>query len=154
MAILNYANYPIWISTNKTTWYALPAAAKLKASWETLDASTTGRDNNTGKMFRDKVADKAKWEIDIPFGMTNSSVKTANKVLTGVPALLSLVKDNSFYIMAPDTLTGTCTVKNVYCSKCEPEIHKILTWTAATTNSPATPATWDYNAFSIHIIEI
>lgn len=92
MAIIGTAHAPIRIYSNKTgfsktigtnsiygssvnytgIFYSLPVATQLKASWETLDSSSTGRNNSTGAMFRDKVADKGKWELTLPTGMTNT----------------------------------------------------------------------------------
>lgn len=128
----------IQISSNGSSWQDMPTPVELKPIWETLDSENTGRDNNTGKMFRDKVADKGKWEIDFPAGLSNTQVST----------MLQIMKAGSYYVKIPDSLTGMYKQFQVYTSSCEPEIERI---TELTNN---VPNKWVYKAFSIHIIEM
>ena len=129
-------------STNSNTasdWTRLPTAVELTPQWQTLDSENTGRDNNTGLMFRDKIADKAKWVINFPQGMNN----------TDVAIILGIVKSGSYWIKAPDSLTGTYATKNVYTSVCEPEILEVTEL-----NNNDEPSVWTYKAFTMDVIEM
>ena len=126
-------------SNTSSDWIQLPTATELTPQWQTLDSENTGRDNNTGKMFRDKVADKAKWVIEFPQGLTNADVAT----------ILSIVNAGDYWIKAPDSLSGTYATKNVYTSSCEPEIQRITEL-----NSSGEPTKWIYKEFSMDVIEM
>lgn len=126
-------------STSSSITTQLPTATELTPQWQTLDSENTGRDNNTGKMFRDKVADKGKWVITFPQGLTNADVST----------ILQIVKAGDYWIKIPDALTGTYAQKNVYTSSCEPEIQRITEL-----NSSGEPTKWIYKEFSMDVIEM
>lgn len=201
-----YDGYTTLISTTSNgPWFAVPAPIEFKPNWETLDSATTGRDNNTGLMFRDKVADKRKWECTLPDNLTNTSwiynnecysrqfVKPASRngyymvtstspfsatpltqaeynawntnlhtyahndgmLITGVPQLLSIVKQSDFYLKTLDTISGTFSVSNVYCSSCEPEVNQVIVWSTANSSQPYHyPVMWTYKSFSINFIEM
>lgn len=114
-------------------WYELPVPVTMRPSINALDSSKTGRDNNTGKMFRDKIAEKLKYSIEFPFGLDNSRVAS----------ILDILLAGSFIAWVPDPKTGTFVEKSFYCSSCEPEINKVHSETF-----------WDYKSFSVSVTEM
>ena len=104
----------------------------ITPSWNALDSSKTGRNNSTGDMFRDKVADKRKWTIELPYGLNQTQVKN----------ILDIIKSAHYTLTVPDVLSGTNTSFTVYTSSCEP---KIALMTSA--------SSWIYEAFSFSAIQ-
>ena len=82
-----------------TTWYTLPTPITLKPSINALDSQKTGRDNNTGKMFRDKIAEKLKYTVEVPEGLTNTQVRD----------ILAILLEQQFSAYIPNPKTGTVT---------------------------------------------
>ena len=105
---------------------------KLTPGWNALDSAKTGRDNSTGTMFRDKVADKRKWQIELPYGLNQ----------TQVAKILKIVKSAQYTLYAPDPINGVSAPFTVYTTSCEPTI-------ALMTSASA----WIYDAFSFNAIE-
>ena len=116
-----------------TTWYTLPTPITLKPSINALDSQKTGRDNNTGKMFRDKIAEKLKYTVEVPEGLTNTQVRD----------ILAILLEQQFSAYIPNPKTGTFQTKNFYCSSAEPEINRIYSQTS-----------WDYKSWSFSATEM
>lgn len=114
-------------------WYELPTPISIKPAVNALDNSKSGRDNNTGTMFRDKIAEKRKYTIEVPEGMTNIQMAALYKILLG----------NYFVAWGPDLTTGTFTEHEYYCSVTEPNINRIYSLTS-----------WDYEAWSFNATEM
>lgn len=105
---------------------------KITPGWNALDSAKSGRDNSTGTMFRDKVADKRKWTIELPYGLNQTQVKN----------ILAIIKSPQYTLTIPDAVSGTNTSFTVYTSSCEPQI-------ALMTSESA----WIYEEFSFNAIE-
>ena len=43
-----------------------PTPITIRPAVNALDNSKSGRDNNTGMMFRDKIAEKRKYTVEVP----------------------------------------------------------------------------------------
>ena len=104
----------------------------ITPSWNALDSSKTGRDNSTGDMFRDKITDKMKWTIELPYGLDQSQVAS----------ILSIIKTAQYSLTIPDPLTGTNISHNVYTTSCEPKIAKMTS-----------ASSWIYESFSFNAIQ-
>lgn len=121
------------IKKNGGVWLQLPTPVTMKPAINALDSSKTGRDNNTGAMFRDKIAEKLKYNIEFPFGLNN----------TQVAEILDVLLAGSFVAYIPDPKTGAFVEKSFYCSSAEPEINQIYSETF-----------WDYKGFSVSATEM
>ena len=119
--------------TSASSWTVLPAPATLKPAVNALDNSKSGRDNNTGKMFRDKIAEKLKYTVEMPHGMSN----------TEVAQILDIILEGSFQAYGPDPKTGRFATKTFYCSSAEPEINQVYSLTS-----------WDYKSWSFSATEM
>lgn len=119
--------------TTSSSWYVLPTPVTLKPAVNALDNSKSGRDNNTGKMFRDKIAEKLKYTVEVPHGLSN----------TQVAAILDIILEGSFNAYGPDPKTGTFKIKTFYCSSAEPEINQVYSLTS-----------WDYKSWSFSLTEM
>lgn len=105
----------------------------IKPSDNALDSEKSGRDNSSGTMFRDKIAEKLKYTVEMPSGMTN----------TEVSAILAIILAPQFSATVPNIRTGSFdSTKNFYCSGCEPEIELI------------TSSGWTYKAWSFSMTEM
>lgn len=85
-----------------------------------LDSSKSGRDNNTGKMFRDKVADKVTLSLSIS--------ETTNEESAAISAI---ILSPSFEAKVPNPCTGLVEIKTMYCTSIPWEIKEITsedTW--------------------------
>ena len=112
---------------------------EMTVSFQTLDSAKSGRDNNTGKMFRDKVAEKLTAKITIPAGVTNSELAP----------IMTIITAGSFWAYIPNPKTGFSTpAKNFYCATVEPPIEKI---TAFSNNHPSA---WTYDEFELSFVEM
>ena len=112
---------------------------EMTVSFQTLDSAKSGRDNNTGKMFRDKVAEKLTAKITIPAGVTNSELAP----------IMTIITAGSFWAYIPNPKTGLSTpTKNFYCATVEPPIEKI---TAFSNNHPSA---WTYDEFELSFVEM
>ncbi len=120
----------IGLSTSSLTQTLKPDS--IKPSDNSLDSEKSGRDNSTGTMFRDKIAEKLKYTVDMPSGMNN----------TTVAAILSIILAPSFAAQVPNPKTGTFVTKDFYCSGCEPEIDLI------------TDNGWTYKSWSFNMTEM
>lgn len=116
-----------------TAWYDLPVPVEMSPSVNALDSSKSGRDNNTGAMFRDKIAEKQSYSITFPYGIDN-------KVMAEI---LQIVMEGEFDIYAPDPKTGTYSSKSFYTSSAAPQISQIISETL-----------WIYEEFSIEAVEM
>ncbi|MBP3328317.1 MAG: hypothetical protein J6L91_05365 [Clostridia bacterium] len=119
--------------TSASSWYVLPTPVTLKPAVNALDNSKSGRDNNTGKMFRDKIAEKLKYTVEVPHGLNN----------TQVAAILDIILEGSFNAYGPDPKTGRFQTKTFYCSSAEPEINQVYSLTS-----------WDYKSWSFSLTEM
>ena len=114
-------------------WYELPTPITIQPAVNALDNSKSGRDNNTGMMFRDKIAEKRKYTVEVPAGMTNTQMAALYEILLG----------NYFVAWGPDPTTGTFTEHNYYCAAIEPKINQIYSLTS-----------WDYESWSFNATEM
>ena len=119
--------------TSADSWHELPAPVTIKPAVNVLDNSKSGRDNNTGKMFRDIVAEKLKYTVEVPHGLNN----------TQVAEILDILLEGSFTAWVPNPKTGTFQSKSFYCSSAEPEINQIYSTTF-----------WDYKSWSFSATEM
>lgn len=116
-----------------TEWLELPAPVVMTPAVNALDSSKSGRDNNTGAMFRDKIAEKQSYTITFPFGLNN----------TQVAAILQIIMESEFDLYAPNPKTGAYGTKSFYSSAATPDIHHI-----------ESESLWFYNEFSIEAVEM
>ncbi len=114
-------------------WLTLPTPITMKPSINALDSSKTGRDNNIGEMFRDKIAEKLKYSVEFPFGLNN----------TQVAEILDIILEGSFIAWVPNPKTGAFAEKSFYCSSAEPEINQIFS-----------ESKWNYRSFEISATEM
>lgn len=85
-----------------------------------LDSSKSGRDNNTGKMFRDKVADKVTLSVSIG--------ETTNEESAAISAI---VLSPTFEVRMPNPHTGLIDTKTMYCTAIPWEVKEMTsdeTW--------------------------
>lgn len=125
--------------TSSTITTKLPTPTTLTPQWQSLDSENTGRDNNIGSMFRDKITDKRKWNVELPSGMTN----------TEVAEILDIISASDYWIKTIDSLSGTYKSFNVYTSSCEPEVELITEL-----DSNDEPIAWKYKAIKFDVIEM
>ena len=116
-----------------SSWYALPVPVVMTPTVNALDSSKSGRDNNTGAMFRDKIAEKQSYSIIFPYGLDN----------TVVAKIIQIVMDSEFDVYAPDPKSGAYSSKSFYASAVSPEIHHIVS-----------EDLWYYNEFSVEAVEM
>ncbi len=85
-----------------------------------LDSSKSGRDNNTGKMFRDKVADKV--TLSVYIGETTNEESAA---------ISAIVLSPTFEARMPNPCTGRVDTKTMYCTSIPWEVKEMTsneTW--------------------------
>lgn len=111
----------------------------VTVGWQTLDSQKSGRDNNTGAMFRDKVAEKLPIKFTLPYGLKNDQVAD----------LLDIIAAADFWVKAPNPRTGAYGPIHVYCAGCEPPIAQITDF-----NSSGEPTAWIYDAFELNFVEM
>jgi hypothetical protein len=116
-----------------SSWYELPVPVVMTPTVNALDSSKSGRDNNTGAMFRDKVAEKQSYSITFPHGLNN----------TEVSKIVQIVMDDQFDIYAPDPKSGAYSTKSFYASAVTPEIFLIVD-----------ESLWYYKEFTIEAVEM
>lgn len=135
------AKYAIKIGTSINPAETLPTPDEMVVSLQTLDSAKSGRNNNTGKMFRDKVAEKLTIKLTMPYGIDN----------TKMASIMSIIKTTSFYCSVIDPRTATYNSKgiNVYCASVEPDIAEITEFNAA-----GTPTKWIYESFELTFVEM
>lgn len=119
--------------TGTTTWTALPVPMSLKPSTNVLDSDKSGRDNNTGKMFRDIITSKNKYTATLPGGITN----------TQFAALADIILSDSFDCWLPNPMTGKFGTKTFYCATLEAEIERIYS-----------ESLWVYQEISFNLTEM
>ena len=119
--------------TTDTSWLELPVPISMAPVVNALDSSKSGRDNNLGNMFRDKIAEKQEYTLTFPARLSN----------TQVAQILDIVMEGSFDCWLPNPKTGQFGQKTFYCTSAEPEIHQIYS-----------TSLWDYNSFSISLTEM
>lgn len=118
---------------SEASWYELPVPVVMTPTVNALDSSKSGRDNNTGAMFRDKIAEKQSYSITFPYGLSN----------TVVARIIQIVMDSEYEIYAPDPKSGAYSTKSFYSSAVTPDIHHIVNENL-----------WYYNEFSIEAVEM
>lgn len=114
-------------------WLELPAPVVMTPAVNALDSSKSGRDNNTGAMFRDKITEKQTYTIAFPFGLNN----------TQVAEILQIIMESSFELWCPNPKTGAYNTKSFYSSAVTPDIYRIESETL-----------WFYNEFSLEAVEM
>lgn len=123
--------------TTDSEWYTLPTPMTMTFTTEVIDASTSGRDTNTGIMYRDIVRpDVLTYSCTLPYGITNLQMRD----------ILDIVLSPGFNAKVPNPRTGTfTTTKKFYCATANPEIDIIL--------SETTQPLWLYKEFTFDAIE-
>jgi len=116
-----------------TAWYELPAPVVMTPAVNALDSSKSGRDNNTGAMFRDKIAEKQTYTITFPHGLNN----------TQVAEILQIIMESEYELWCPNPKTGTYNIKSFYSSAVTPDICRIESETL-----------WYYYEFSLEAVEM
>lgn len=116
-----------------SSWLNLPTPITMKPALNALDNSKSGRDNNKGNMFRDKIAEKLKYSVEMPDGLNNTQVAQISQILM----------ETQFTAFVPDVKSGTFKEKNFYCSSVEPEIEQIYSSTY-----------WTYKSWSFSAVEM
>ena len=119
--------------TGTSSWKTLPTPMSLKPSTNIIDSDKSGRDNNTGKMFRDIITSKNKYTATLPSGITN----------TQYIALADIILSDSFDCWLPNPMTGKFDAKTFYCATLEPEIEQIFSENL-----------WTYKEFSFNLTEM
>lgn len=136
--------------TKASAWYILPTPFSIQGGSEVLDSSESGRDNNTGYMYRDVVrSDVANYTVELPFGIDNKTMAEIRDIVTS----------KSFNMYIPDVSYGgfpgqTVTIngvqkvvptRNYYCASFSPVIDKVTS---------EDPPKWTYEAFSFKAVEL
>lgn len=116
-----------------TVWLELPAPVVMTPAVNALDSSKSGRDNNTGAMFRDKITEKQSYTITFPFGLNNIQVAP----------ILQIVMESDFELWCPNPKTGAYNVKSFYSSAVTPDIFRI-----------ESESLWYYYEFSLEAVEM
>ena len=116
-----------------SSWLNLPTPITMKPALNALDNSKSGRDNNKGNMFRDKIAEKLKYSVEMPDGLTNKEVAAISQILM----------ETQFTAFVPDVKSGMFKEKSFYCSSVEPEIEQIYSLTY-----------WTYKSWSFSAVEM
>lgn len=119
--------------TDNTEWLELPAPVIMTPAVNALDSSKSGRDNNSGEMFRDKIAEKQSYVISFPYGLDNITV--AN--------ILQIVLESEFELYCPNPKTGKYSTKTFYSSTVTPDIDHI-----------ESEELWYYKEFSLEAVEM
>ena len=123
-------------------WTALATPVDMTVSFQALDSAKSGRDNNTGAMFRDLVTKKLTAKIKIPYGVSNTELKNVLDVISG----------GSFYCYIFDPLTGSWHGdKRFYCSSVEPPIAKVST---GIVSGSETVTGWIYDEFELSFVQM
>lgn len=133
------AKNAIKIGKTSSLTLTLPTPDEMTVSFQTLDSSKSGRNNNTGLMFRDKIAEKLTIKVTLPYGIDNTTMKN----------ILEIIRQTSFYCMVLSPVTGTAVTKNVYCASAEPAIAEITEF-----NSSGTPTKWIYESCELSFVEM
>lgn len=119
--------------TGTSTWKTLPTPMSLKTGINIIDSSKSGRDNNTGTMFRDIVTGKNKYTATMPSGLNN----------TQYAEIADIILADSFDCWLPNPKTGTFGTKTFYCSTLEADIERIYSETL-----------WTYKEVSVNLTEM
>ena len=126
---------------SSNTWYNLPVPMEIKGGVQTLDSGNSGRDNNTGIMYRDIVReDVATYECTLPSGIDNVAMKD----------ILNIIMSKSFNMYIPDIRKGYFTgTREFYNASAEPEIEKVYT-----AGESLATARWIYKEYTFKAVEI
>ena len=117
-------------------WYTLPTPMGVSSAAQVLDGGNSGRDANTGIMYRDIVRSNVSTvNCTLPAGIKNGAMAD----------ILNIILSDSFEMEIPDIRTGTFQTKNFYCATAEPTISKIIS---------RNPDVWEYEEFSFQAIEM
>ncbi len=119
--------------TGTSAWKTLPTPMGLKPGINIIDSSKSGRDNNTGTMFRDIVTGKNKYTATMPGGLNN----------TQYAEIADIILADSFDCWLPNPKTGTFGTKTFYCSTLEADIERIYSETL-----------WTYKEVSFNLTEM
>lgn len=119
------------------SWLVLPTAMTIIPTRQVLDASTSGRDPNTGIMYRDIVrSDVATYSCTLPEGITNQEMAV----------ILDIILGASFQMNIPNISSGAWETRTFYCATASPEIKTIY--------SDTTQPLWEYEEFTFEAIQI
>lgn len=136
--------------STSSNWFTLPTPFSVQGSAEVLDSSESGRDNNTGYMYRDIVRnDVANYTIELPFGIDNKTMANIRDIVLS-PSFDMYMPDIAYGGFPGQTVTingksKTVPVRHFYCSSFGPTIHNI---------ESENPPKWDYDAYSFKAIEL
>lgn len=119
--------------TGSSSWKNLPTPMSLKPVTNIIDSSKSGRDNNTGTMFRDVITSKNKYTATMPSGLNN----------TEYAELSAIILADSFECWLPNPATGKFGAKTFYCSTLEADIEQIYS-----------ESFWTYKEFSFNMTEM
>ena len=124
---------PMTISDGTNSINLMPLSITPGAN--SLDSSKSGRDNNSGDMFRDMITNKLEYTVKMPADMSNTEVSD----------ILAIILAPQFIAEVPDIKTGSYTnsSKAFYCASCKPEIKQIIS-----------RSSWIYNEWSFEMTEM
>ena len=92
-------------------WTALPVPMSVTGGSQTIDSADSGRDNNTGLMYRDIVRnDVSTVSCTLPAGLTNIQMKD----------VLNIILGKSFQMYLPDVRKGFFATRTFYVASAEP----------------------------------
>lgn len=121
------------------TFYNLPVPMEIKGGSQTLDSANSGRDNNTGIMYRDIVReDVATYECTLPAGIDN----------VAMAQILDIIMGDRFEMYIPDVRKGYFTTRTFYNVSAEPEIERVKV-----VGGPRV-AQWEYKEYTFKAVEI
>lgn len=145
--------------TGSNYWYTLPTPFAITGGSEVLDSAESGRDNNTGVMYRDIVReDVMNFTVELPWGIDNIEMVK----------IIDILSSESFDMYLPDTTYGgfsgekgyvfknnynndveevTVPIRHFYAPNFKPVIHRI------NDASPNTPS-WEYESCTFNAIEL
>ena len=127
--------------TGSNTWYNLPVPMELTGGSQVIDSADSGRDNNTGIMYRDIVReDVGTYTCTLPRGINNSDMAD----------ILDILLSKSFNMYIPDIRKGYFTgTREFYNASAEPEIDIIHT-----VGDSLQTASWEYKEYTFKAVEL
>ena len=127
--------------TPANEWYVLPTPMAITGGTEVLDSSNSGRDNNTGIMYRDIVrTDVANYSCTLPAGINN----------VDMAKILDIINKKYFNMLIPDITKGYFTDnRKFYNASAEPEIEIVHT-----VGMNQQTASWEYKEYTFKAVEI
>lgn len=119
--------------TDAKDWYILPDILTIKTAVNSLHSHSSGRDNNLGNMFIDKVSEKQKFTATLKAGISS----------TEMVKILDIIMSPSFDCYLPNPRTGKLGAKTFFNATGEAEIRRMYN-----------DYTWDYKAFTFSLTEM